>query len=604
MTNTGLSINSVGAYNSNVINTLSVPKAYDNINSNNDINIATNVFNANIKQFEEKNNYKDNTITEPLTLSGYINSLPYRGYETQKIIHQLIDNIPNSYNPLHAAAYYGYLDIMEFLLEQGIDIDVKSDNGDTPLLIAALTGNLKVMKFLVEKGADVTIKNKEGLSVLHIAAQRNVAVSTIKFLVKEGADINAQDKYGTTPLHYATRQKHADNVEFLVKEGANINAQDKHGSTPLHYAQEYANNVKLLIEKGANINAQDNYGNTPLHIAIRKGHDDSAKLLIQLGADINMQDSYGNTPLHDAARFGQNDIIKLLIEEGANINVQDNYGNTPLDIAISENHTDSAELLTAQVHNAAWFKQNDTIKLPIEKGANINEQDEHGKDNTIKQEHVDSATDKYPEESDIESTMVADSIADSIDTYNKTFVKDSQNQDNNALTSLYYYLAAGVASVITFGGGVACYLLNKKQHKNEATSNDSSYYNYQNPESNLIEFMGKPVIIDGDNAKKVCVMVSSKECRPLSEFLSDYFHNTIQYLGGYRPKSVQDGSSNTVKEGNNYTVQEENSSIVEIGGSPTVEGSDSGIYDYLPPPRPVDFSNPDIFTVVLVGDSL
>ncbi|WP_375330989.1 ankyrin repeat domain-containing protein [Candidatus Tisiphia endosymbiont of Oplodontha viridula] len=601
MTNTGLSINSVGAYNSNVINTLSVPKAYDNINSNNDIDIVANVFNASIKQFEEKNNYKDNTITEPLTLSGYINSLPYRGYETQKIIHQLIDNIPNSYNPLHAAAYYGYLDIMEFLLEQGIDIDVKSDNGDTPLLIAALTGNLDGMKFLVEKGADVKIKNNEGFSVLHIAAQRNVAVSAIKFLIKEGANINAQDKHGSTPLHYATR-KHADNVKLLIEEGANINAQDEHGSTPLHYAtrQKHADNVKLLIEEGANINAQDNYGNTPLHIAIRTGYDDSAKLLIQLGADINVQDNYGNTPLHDAVRFGQNDIIKLLIEEGANINVQDNYGNTPLDIAISENHTDSVELLTARVRNAAWFKQNDIIKLPIEKGVDINEQDERGKDNTIKQEHVDSAIDKYPEESDIESTTVADSI----DTYNKTFVKDSQNQDNNALTSLYYYLAAGIASVITFGGGVACYLLNKKQHKNEATSNDSSYYNYQNPESNLIEFMGKPVIIDGDNAKKVCVMVSSKECRPLSEFLSDYFHNTIQYLGGYHPKSVQDGSSNTVKEGNNYTVQEENTSIVEVGGSPTVEGSDSGIYDYLPPPRPVDFSNPDIFTVVLVGDSL
>ncbi len=420
---------------------------------------------------------------------------------------------------------------MEFLLEQGVDIDIKSDNGDTPLLIVALTGNLEGIKFLVEEGADVTIKNKEGFSVLHIAAQQNAAVSVIEFLVNAGADINAEDEYGSTPLHYAIRQKLVDNVKFLVKEGANVNAQD-------------------------------NYGNTPLHVAIRKGYADSAELLIDKGADINVQDGYGNSPLHDAARFGQNDIIKLLIDKGADINAQDEHGNTPLDIAISEKHTDSAELL-------------------IDKAADINEQDEH----------VDSTTDKYLEESDIEFTTVTDSI----DTYNKTFVKDSQNQDNDALTSLYYYLAAGVASVITFGGVVACYLLNKKQHKNEATSNDGSYYNYQNPESNLIEFMGKPVIIDEDNAKKVCVMLSSKECRPLSEFLSDYFHNTIQYLGGYHPKSIQDGSSNTIKEGN--------SSTVEVS-SPTVGGNDSSIYDYLPPPRPVDFSDPNFSTVVLVGDSL
>ncbi|WP_341755628.1 ankyrin repeat domain-containing protein [Candidatus Tisiphia endosymbiont of Ptychoptera albimana] len=466
MTNTGLSINSVGVHNSNVTNTLSIPKAYVNTNSNDYIDTSLNLFNDSIKRFGKKNNYGDSTIIEPPTLIEYIKSRPYRGYETQKIIHQLIDNIPNSYNPLHAAAYYGYLDIMEFLLEQGIDIDVKSDNGDTPLLIVALTGNLEGMKFLVEKGADVTIKNNEGFSVLHIAAQRNVAVSAIKFLVKEGADINVQD-------------------------------------------------------------------------------------------------GYGNSPLHDAARFGQNDIIKLLIDKGADINAQDEHGNTPLDIAISEKHTDSAELL-------------------IDKAADINEQDEH----------VDSTTDKYLEESDIEFTTVTDSI----DTYNKTFVKDSQNQDNDALTPLYYYLAAGVASVITFGGVVACYLLNKKQHKNEATNNDGSYYNYQNPESNLIEFMGKPVtIIDIDNTKTVCVVVSSENSRPLSVFLSEIFHNTIQYLGGYHPKSIQDGSSNTIKEGN--------SSTVEVS-SPTVGGNDSSIYDYLPPPRPVDFSDPNFSTVVLVGDSL
>ncbi len=653
MINTGLSINNVNAYNNNVKNMPNIYQTYGNINShsNDDIDQLAKMFIANVRQFEEKNG-KGDLITKP-TLIEYIKSQPYNGYEAQqqKIVNQLIDEIPESYHPLHAAAYYGYDDIMKFLLAQeGTDVNVKNDNGDTPLFIASFTDNLQVIKFLVSRGANITIKNNEGFSALHIAARYNAVdvvsylvgegidvntqtnyndtplhyavmsgqEDTIKLLIGLGADINAQDKYGYTPLHIAIRKKYTDSAKLLIEKGADINIQDKDGNTPLHDAAGSRQNdiIKLLIEKGADINVQNNDGNTPLHIAIIEEHVDSAKLLIEKGANINQQYKDGNTFLHDVAWFGQNDIIELLIKKGADINAQNNYGNTPLDVAIMGKHADSAELLKKGAKDGY---------TPL--------------DNTIRQERVDSAIDKDLEESDIniESTVAAH--GNSINTDNKTFVKGSQNHDNNILAPLYYYLAAVAGGVISLVGGGTYYLLNKKQHQKESASNDMSYYNYQSPKSNLTKFMGKPVVnckktvqsgqevwapINEDDTTKVCVIVTAdhktadhkKEYRPISKFLIECFNNNVIFLDEYSPKTVQKGSSPTAQEknsstvevGSNHTVQEGNSSIVEVeSSSPTAEEKSSNVdhYDYLPPARPVSSFPPDIgdnCAVDFIGD--
>ncbi|KAG8688550.1 hypothetical protein FRC09_012856 [Ceratobasidium sp. 395] len=65
------------------------------------------------------------------------------------------------YTPMHAAASYGHLNILEYLIEKGGDVNVTDEEGDTPLYAAE---SVTVAQFLFEHGAQVDVKNFEDIS--------------------------------------------------------------------------------------------------------------------------------------------------------------------------------------------------------------------------------------------------------------------------------------------------------------------------------------------------------------------------------------------------------------------------------------------------------
>ncbi|KZT22368.1 ankyrin [Neolentinus lepideus HHB14362 ss-1] len=75
---------------------------------------------------------------------------------------------PNSYTPMHAAASYGNIDILTYLLSRGGDVNVVDDDGDTPLYTVE---NMETARFLVEHGAIVVRTNSEGVSPIDYLAE-------------------------------------------------------------------------------------------------------------------------------------------------------------------------------------------------------------------------------------------------------------------------------------------------------------------------------------------------------------------------------------------------------------------------------------------------
>jgi ankyrin repeat protein len=63
---------------------------------------------------------------------------------------------------LHAASSYGHIDIIQFLLDQGADIDIADNDGDTPLYTVE---SIPIARYLVEHGATIDRLNLEGVSV-------------------------------------------------------------------------------------------------------------------------------------------------------------------------------------------------------------------------------------------------------------------------------------------------------------------------------------------------------------------------------------------------------------------------------------------------------
>ncbi|EGN98703.1 hypothetical protein SERLA73DRAFT_89676 [Serpula lacrymans var. lacrymans S7.3] len=68
---------------------------------------------------------------------------------------------PFTYTPMHAAASYGHLHVLDFLLSHGGDVNVTDDDGDTPLYTVE---NVETARWLVQHGAIVDRTNTEGLS--------------------------------------------------------------------------------------------------------------------------------------------------------------------------------------------------------------------------------------------------------------------------------------------------------------------------------------------------------------------------------------------------------------------------------------------------------
>ncbi|MBQ3948205.1 MAG: ankyrin repeat domain-containing protein, partial [Ruminococcus sp.] len=91
----------------------------------------------------------------------------------------------NGETALHFAAQCGDLEMVKWLIEQGLDVNAKDAHGRTSLLYAAIKGDLELVKWLVEHGADVNAKTNIGLSILFYVEVDGVESKKIIQYLKE-----------------------------------------------------------------------------------------------------------------------------------------------------------------------------------------------------------------------------------------------------------------------------------------------------------------------------------------------------------------------------------------------------------------------------------
>jgi ankyrin repeat protein len=246
---------------------------------------------------------------------------------------------PSGMTAIHFAAMLGGAHSLLYLIQQGADITIRTQEGFTAFDLAVKHGQIQTAKLLARyDGVNINVKTLDGSTHIHQACAKG-DVQMVGFLLKHQAELNVFDEHGHTPLYVAVKQGNVRLVSLLLAFGADSNKISVKGEKLLNLIPASEVTYRALITKQLVAIAQGaKKGDTRLQRAIRMGDDLSIKFLSNID-DVNEKNEEGDTPLHLAVRLGSESVIYNLLREKADIEGKDLLGRTPLFMAATELHS-------------------------------------------------------------------------------------------------------------------------------------------------------------------------------------------------------------------------------------------------------------------------
>ena len=141
------------------------------------------------------------------------------------------------------ACLLGRLGFVAALLDMGVSVDARNEDGDTPLMHAAVQGNPKIVQLLLAADADVEAQNPYGITALMEAAfWGNVEV--VELLLQHGASLTCRDRAGRNALQWATKGDRKEVIDFLFSRRNQqrdefLRSEDKGGSTKVYKGSDF-----------------------------------------------------------------------------------------------------------------------------------------------------------------------------------------------------------------------------------------------------------------------------------------------------------------------------------------------------------------------------
>jgi ankyrin repeat protein len=208
------------------------------------------------------------------------------------------------------------LQVLQMLLDAGGDVNSVDHKGRTPLVMAAGANNAEIVELLLKNKSDPDIKDQVGNTALHVAAHKGHH-SVIRILLLQGkADPHIMNNMGRTPLQVAVQREQIGAVKMILNNVPNSPAKEADAKVALMLAAEsgHSPSISALLVSGLSVNTKDENGNTPLMLASKNGHIQVVVALLREGADVNELNNRKETA-RMLAMVNEHEVIEQLLQE-------------------------------------------------------------------------------------------------------------------------------------------------------------------------------------------------------------------------------------------------------------------------------------------------
>ncbi|KAJ9605133.1 hypothetical protein H2200_010523 [Cladophialophora chaetospira] len=275
---------------------------------------------------------------------------------------------------MHCAALSGDLDMIKLVSQHDVFVNKTGGVDDTTVSYAAFEGHVEVVEYMVSQQSRSPPSKVPWIAVARLCRDTNsnafADVAQHVRTSKDQAFLKTQNGRGRTLLHDACDKGTDDLIEKLLDLGSNPNLQDNKGDTALHVAARKARGkaiINLLVQHGGDIRIRNNrttkmnlrevQSATGLHIAVHAGHLETIEAILDAAGALKQDPPPPSAK--DDGRWSQwhrpqppPSLIDLGAAEGWYSTFADE-GTTALMIAVGE-------------------RQLETVRLLIERGANVN----------------------------------------------------------------------------------------------------------------------------------------------------------------------------------------------------------------------------------------
>ncbi|KAF7976885.1 hypothetical protein HWV62_5427 [Athelia sp. TMB] len=226
----------------------------------------------------------------------------------------------NGSPPLYYASYIGLIQLVDYLIAQGADLNALGGKWGTALHAALQEDHFEIVKLLLENGADANVMAGQETSALQVALSKDhINIEIIKLLLETGADVNAAGGMYDNALQAAANCGSLEITKLLLERGADVNKAGGEYGTVLQAASNHGSLevVGLLLENGAKVNQTGGKFYTALQAASNQGSLEIVRLLLKNGAEVNDSGGAHGTALQAARFMGHLSVVEMLLGKGA-----------------------------------------------------------------------------------------------------------------------------------------------------------------------------------------------------------------------------------------------------------------------------------------------